>query len=152
MRRVWTVIFMVAVLLIPSVGTAADLTMSLSINSGVFPCDNTVRYYVWWNPEPVTVKLQWSRVWQGMSLGGRADFFVNLYTYRYVGQEPPYKLIHMAGWDHYADPTAPMMSTWDYAPNYVAVPAGQGVLMETGCSATTGGILAHAAAYLGYTK
>lgn len=152
MRKWLPLITLLVGLLIPLSASAAELTMALAINSDVFPCNHQVRYYVWWNPHTVPIQLQWTRVWQGMNLGGQADFFVNLYTYKKVGQAPPYDLIHMSGWDHYANPTTPMTSVWTYTPDWVTIPPGQGILMETACYGVTRNELAHAAAFVGYTK
>jgi len=154
MRHLWMASVLVAALTFPTISAPADLTMSIAINSGAFHCDGQTRYYVWWNPEPFRIKLKWTRVWQGVGGGsaGKSDFLVVLYTYDNVGQLPPYNLIHMVGWDHYANPTAPMSSVWTYEPDWVTINVGQGILMETSCTPFESGVMAHAAAFVGYIK
>jgi hypothetical protein len=151
--RVWiSSMLLVLALVSPLSAVASELTITIAINSGPFLCDGAPHFYVWWNPEPVAIRLHWTRIWQGMTSGGRGDFWANIYIYERIGQSPPYALLNMAGWDHYAEPTAPAMSVWEYAPHWVTIPAGKGILMETGCVTTTSGVYGHSAAFVGYTK
>lgn len=154
MKR-WMICLVFVVALLGLVGpvSASELTIVKAFNYETFPCDNQVHYSAWWNPEPTAIKIQWTKVLQAMTSQSRAVFRTNLYLYERAGQAPPYDLLHSTQWDRYAEPALPSMSTWSYEPNWITVPVGQGILMESACyvMASPGGI-AQVSAFVGYVK
>lgn len=97
------------------------------IATGPFDCDGTDYTAVWTNDTGGPLHVRQAQIWLGMYLGAQADFWV------WLALDDGNVLGH-SNWDHYADPTAPHMLHYTYAPDFILIQPGQELVLNYGCN------------------
>lgn len=98
------------------------------IDTQPFVCDAAQHVTMWTNDTGNDVHIRKMQIWMGMDMAGRGDFWA------WVSRPPDGTALGHTNWDRYAEPAGPHNVTYDYAPDYVTIAAGEQVALRYGCA------------------
>lgn len=105
-----------------------SLTAKQILNTGPFRCTGEQQEAYWTNETGGAIHVRKAQIWQGMYAGGVSDFWF------WLIREGDETVLGHTNWDHYADPTEQHAMVYTYAPDYILIPAGDGVILRAGCT------------------
>jgi hypothetical protein len=126
-----------------------DLKSMQVLDSGPFLCSGPSASTTWINNSATTMYVRQAQVWMGMSTAGKGDYPVN------VKRISDNSFLAITGWDHYAEPTGLHQLTMNYAPDYMAIAPGDGLILTYDCTKAAGttqpNLLGHVSVQLWWT-
>jgi len=116
--------------LLPTVFRAYDdgLFSAELLNTGPYVCDNVQHTKTWTNKSKKTIYIRSAQIWAGVDLGAKVDIMANLKRLSDKTQLLWY------GQDAYAPGRSPHQWNKDFAPDYVPLAPGDGLVMLYWCA------------------
>lgn len=106
-----------------------------------FPCDHQERTWRWTNPLSVPVKVVLSRQWIGLDYGVESD--TQAISYVFAPGDVIISMLAIQQLDNYRHRSFEQERVMSFAPSYVEIPVGGGVLLKSFCNKISGGNNAH---------
>jgi len=126
-RLILTVLIIVLAL---TTWAQAGEILTASIDTGPFNCNDEMQDFIWINDTGKSIKIKSVTVWIGAQAGTKADILACVFT--------DTTMLLCVGWDRYANPTGLHQIDKSFGADWVTVPAGSVVRLQSFCHGFNG--------------
>ena len=128
-KRILSIIALLC--LASSAAAAADVRSFVAFDTGAVVADGWTHTATWPNNQGFPIYIRLSKIWMGMDMGGRGDFWAKLI------RASDGSVIDFTNWDHYAEPTTVQhFLQQDFQPNYMLLAPGDSLILDYGSNAS----------------